>query len=145
MTRIALLAAAAALACTGPVGPFPDGHLAGHVATAPVTEWPFADARILELETSPDDAYSVNVHFVAEGPQLWVATVLGDSSGWASRLLADGRVRVRAGREVWERRALRVTDAAEIARVEALYREKYVLSPEISDDDGTLVFRLEPR
>jgi hypothetical protein len=145
VTRVALVAVVAALACTGPVGPFPDGPLAGEVVSGPVTDWPFAQERILELETNSDDPYSVNVHFVADGPLLWVATVLGDSSGWGARISADGRVRVREGRRVWERRAVRVTDAAEIARVAALYREKYVLTPEISDDEGTLVFRLDPR
>lgn len=145
MTRLALLAACAALACTGPVGPFPDGHLAGRVVTGPVGEWPFADSRILELETSEADPYSVNVHFVAEGPRLWVATVLGDTSGWARRVQGDDLVRVRSSDSVWELRAVRVTDPGEIARVDALYREKYVLSPRIAPSDGTLVFRLDPR
>ena len=145
VTRVALLAAFAALACTGPVGPFPDGHLSGQVVTAPSDGWPFADTRIVELEADPAQPHSVNVHFVTEGSHLWVATVLGDSSSWAARALADGRVRVRAGHSVYELFAVRVTDGAEIVRVAKLYREKYVISPEIDESQSTLVFRLDPR
>jgi len=144
LTRGTLLAALVALGCFGPLGPFPDGRLSGRVVTAPVDEWPCAANRVLELETDPIAPVSVNVHFVSEGSRLWVATVLGGSSDWARRALADPRVRVRLGDGVYERRAVRVTERSEIEHVAALYREKYTITPDVADD-GALVFRLEPR
>ena len=144
MSRAWLLAALLAAGCVGPVGPFAGGPLVGGVlVTAPVESWPFADERILELETDPQDPRSVNMHFVAEGPHLWVATILGESSTWAQSVLADDRVRLRVGDSIYERRAVRVTDRAEIVHVAELYRDKYVISPDVEEYESALVFRLE--
>ncbi len=145
MTRIALFAAAAALACSGPVGPFPNGRLEGVVVNGSVTYWPSESASVLELEADPADPYSVNVHFVTENGQLWVATVFGGTSTWARRVLTDGRVRVREGDSLWELRAIRVIDPSELARVNALYQRKYIFSPRLDAAESTLVFRLDPR
>ena len=145
MRRVVLCATALfAAACGGPVGPFPGGRLDGALATAPIDDWSFARNWTLSIETDPDAPRSVNVHFVTDGPRLWVATVLGGTSSWARRTLADGRVRVRISGAVYERQAVAVGDRSEIEHVAALYREKYTLTPDVTGE-GTLIFRLDPR
>jgi hypothetical protein len=144
VTRAALLAALEALACFGPLGPFPGGHLSGRVVSAPVDPWPHAGDRVLELESDPSDPDSVNVHFVSEGPRLWVGTIIFGSSLWGHRVVADPRVRVRLGDDIYELRAVRVTERSEMEHVAALYREKYTVTPDVADDGG-IIFRLEPR
>jgi len=145
-SRFAWRAACAALACFGaacfgPVGPFPGGHLDGHVAPALPASWP--SCRVLELETDPGVPRSVNMHFVSEGPHLWVATVLGGSD-WAHDAISDPNVRVRLGNEVYEVKAVHVTDRNEILHVAELYREKYVFTPNVASGKAW-VFELEPR
>jgi len=137
--------ALAALACSVPFGPFAGGHLPGPVTAGPIQDWSFATMSTLQLETRPDDPRSLNLHFVEEGPRLWTATILGDASEWARDVLADGRVRVRVGDRIYERQAVRVSDAAEIQRVADLYREKYTVVFDVAARDTTLVFRLDPR
>jgi hypothetical protein len=127
------------------VGPFPDGRIRGRLEPAPADAWPFAAERVLALEADPADPYSVNLHFVCEGPRLWVATVLGESSSWARRVLVDPRVRVSGDDRIYERTAVRVTDRAEIEHVAKLYIDKYVISPDVSEWENALVFRLEAR
>jgi hypothetical protein len=145
VTRAARLAVLLLVACGGgPLGPFHDGRLSGEPASAPVADWSFANERsTLALEIDPDAPYSVNVYFVAEGPNLWTATILRGASEWAARLAADGRARVRVGAVIYPCRAVRVSDAAEADHVAALYRAKYAITPDVGSDSRAIVFRLE--
>ncbi|HKC51835.1 MAG TPA: nitroreductase/quinone reductase family protein [Myxococcota bacterium] len=146
MTRASLVAAALWLAaCGGPIGWIHDGRLDGQVVSAPVDDWSFTrDVQTVQLETSPNDPYSVNVWCVAKGANLWV-TAGSHTSTWAKNLLADPRLRVRVGDKLYERLALQVTDAAEVELVLSLYEEKYDYERDPNGAFGPLQFRLDPR
>ena len=148
MSRAAVVAAALCLAACGafgPIGWMHGGKLDGEAVAAPVDDWSFTrDVQKIQLETDPDDPYSVNVWCDAKGPNLWV-TAGSHSSTWAQNLLADPRVRVRVGDELYERRAVRVTDAAEVELVLSLYEEKYHYERNPNGAFGPLQFRLDPR
>lgn len=150
MTRAVLLSAAAALclvACgaVGPLGWMPGGRLDGETVTAPVDDWSFThDVKKVQVETNPDDPYSVNVWCVAKGPNLWV-TAGSHSSEWAKKALGDPRVRVRVGDKLYERRAVPVTDPAEVELVLSLYEEKYDWERNPNGVLGPTQFRLDPR
>ena len=150
MTRsLALIALASiSLACR-PLGPIPGGRLSGEVVSSPVEDWSFASAvETIQLETRPDDPYSVNIWFVSEGRRIWVASGGGDKSKWAQNLSADPRARLRINGKVYERTAVRADEQAEQDEVLVLYQTKYTSvprSPVAKDDDKAVVFRMDPR
>ncbi len=147
MRRALALAAlsACALAC-GPIGPIPGGRLSGVLVSTPVEDWAFASkAETIQLETRPDDPYSVNVWFVSQGPRLWVASGGGETSGWARNAIADPRVRLRIDGKLFERRAVRVGEQAEIDEALVLYQTKYDYQRDADDESAAVLFRMDPR
>ncbi len=147
MTRFLALAAlaTACLACR-PLGPIPGGRLSGEVVSTPVSDWSFAGAvETIQLETRPDDPYSVNIWFVSQGSRLWVASGGSDKSRWAQNLVADPRVRLRIDGRVYERNALRVSDQAEIDAVVVLYQTKYEYERDPEAEGESVLFRMDPR
>jgi hypothetical protein len=129
-----------------PVRRTASGRLSGKVVTAPVDDWAFASGEeTLQLETRPDDPYSVNVWFVASGPRLWVACVGGDTSGWGENMIADPRVRLRIDGKLYERKAVRVTEQSEIDEVVVLYKTKYDYKRDAEDEGKAVLFRMDPR
>ena len=142
-----LLAAAAALslaACGGPLGMIHGGRLDGSLVTAPVADWSFTDSvQKIQLETAPDDPYSVNVWCVAKDDHLWI-TAGSHTNTWAQNLIKDPRVRVRVGDQLYERRAVRVTDPLEAKLVVSLYERKYHYERDENGAFGPMQFRLDP-
>lgn len=82
-----------ASACGGPFLMFPGGQLSGTVVEAPVDDWSFVDARFVDLETRPDDPYSVELNYVVKDGKLYVDPAEGRA--WLEHIRADPRVRVR--------------------------------------------------
>jgi len=144
LKRLALVLAALALACGGPLGWMPGGKLDGEPVDTPIGDWSFASkTEKLQLESDPADPYSVNIWFVTEGDKLWVFAGGGESSTWAKHLLADPHAIVRIDGKLYPRKAARVTDTAEIAHVEQLYLAKYDYTRDPNGVFGPVVFRLE--
>jgi len=146
--RTAVVAAAlllAMLACSGPLGPVAGGRLAGDVVSPPPADWSFTrEVMIVQLETRPDDPYSVNVGCIDHGGAVYVGSAEPEDSRWVANLVADPRVRLRVDGRLYALRAVRVTDPAEWAEAGRKLFEKYDLSVEPGHDPGWL-FRLEPR
>ncbi|MGH7289964.1 MAG: nitroreductase/quinone reductase family protein [Myxococcota bacterium] len=141
----ASLVAFALLAC-GPHGPLPGGRLSGEVAAAPVDDWAFAQkVETIAIETRPDDPYSVNVWFVSQGPRLWVAAAGGVESKWAKNLTADPRVCLSIDGKLYERKAVRVTEQAELDEALVLYQTKYDYQRDPKDEGKAVLFRMDPR
>jgi hypothetical protein len=138
------LALGVLLAC-GPVGPLPGGRLSG-TPTAPPADWSAVDtAGNVQLETRPEDPYSVNIWGVGVGRQYFVASGEGGESRWAQHIGADPRVRLRIGDALYELRASRIEEEAEIERaIEALER-KYDAEIDAERRARGWLFRLEPR
>ena len=145
-----LMLGAAILAC-GPLGPFPGGRLSGESGPAQVNDWSFANEEVAQLETRPDDPHSVNTWFVGVDDRLYVPTsmILGpkdpEARAWVKQVLADSRVRIRLGEQVFRRRAVRVEGAAEYDIVRSALETKYQLDPTERDPERTIwIFRLDP-
>ena len=81
------------LGCGGPMLVFPGGTLAGSVATAPVDDWTFLTASFVDLETRPENPYSVELNYVVKDGQLYIDPMEGKR--WLDFLREDPRVRVR--------------------------------------------------
>jgi len=134
-----------ALAC-GPIGPIPGGRLSGEVVSTPVDDWSFvASVETIQVETRPDDPYSVNTWFVSEGARLWVASGGGEKSRWAKNLAADPRARLRIDGKLYERKAVRASEQAELDTILALYQTKYKYERDPKDEGKAVVFRFDPR
>jgi hypothetical protein len=135
---------AAATAC-GPTFFMHGGRLDGESVAAPVDDWSFTDSvRRIQVETNPNDPYSVNAWCVAQGPHLWITAGGGEGSTWGKNLLDDARLRIRVQQKLYERRAVRVSDPGEIALVRGLYAAKYHPLFDLTQREHAIFFRLDP-
>jgi len=121
------LALAVGSGCGGPLLVFPGGELSGEVATEPVTDWSFVTDRFVDLETRPDDPYSVELNFFVRDGQLFLDPAEGRT--WLDHIRADPRVRVRFGTTIYPVKAVLVGAPGE---VEGFDRDRFV-------------YRLDPR
>ena len=134
-------------ALTGCAEPFivmAGGELTGEVADPPVDWTEVSDEEIIQLETQPDDPYSVNIWMVGAGPDLYVATG-DDPTNWTEHIDENSDVRVRIRGIIYELEATRVDDVEEKTRIGMEYVEKY----DVDDDDNWVengqLFRLDRR
>lgn len=148
---VAVVLALFAVAC-GPSGPLPGGPLTGTVHEGPVSDWSFSDRiQEAELETNPGDPYSVTVWCAQQGGALYVPTSLkrGDEHPgerqWVRNVTMDPKVRVKLGDTIYERRAVRVSEPAELEAVRAAFAKKYALDTgDLDPGREVWIFRLDP-
>ncbi len=127
--RVFLVIAALALSlgCGGPFFVIPGGELSGEVVTVPVTDWSFATDTFVDLETRPDDPYSVELNYFVKEGQLYIDPAEGRS--WLEYIRADPRVRVRFGKKIYPLTAVLVGRPGEL---EGFDQDRYI-------------YRLDPR
>ncbi len=133
-----------ALGCD-PISMLPGGALSGTVKPTPV-DWSSTDSvEIVQLETRPEDPYSVNVWGVAARGAFYVASGRGESNAWARHISEDPRVRLRVNDALYELRAVRTEDPSEReAFLEAAHR-KYDFEVDEEQQTQAILFRLVPR
>lgn len=98
--------------CGGPVLMIPGGALSGEVVTTPVEDWSFVDSTFLDLETRPDDPYSVELNYFVVDGQLYIDPAEGRE--WFEHLRADPLVRVRFDGKIYPLRAVLVGQPGEL-------------------------------
>lgn len=159
----ALALAGVAIYFSGAIQPTPEGRpglrLTGEVVREPVSDWGFSDAdALVELESRAPWglAHSVTVVCATTGAQLYVPSVYREGGGWPEarrwnrNVVADPRVRIRIGDELYERRAVLVTDEAERDAAFAAFAAKYDAWAEwraqpASERPSIAFVRLDPR
>ena len=120
----------------GPCGPITGGRIAGELATELVNDWTFTDdISTIQIETRPDDPYSVTTWCFTDGPHLYIPSRGAPTKPWVKNVLADPRVRLRIGGKVYAMRATRVTDDGQRGKLIALLKKKYVTARWGMDDD----------
>jgi hypothetical protein len=140
--RIAALLCLTLTACE-PLVMIPGGELSGREQPVPAS-WDFAtDVDTFQLETTPEDPYSVNVWGIAVGADFYVAGT--SDRGWVERLSADPRVRLRVGENLYPLRAFPVADADSITRFVAEVKRKYDMDLDPAQQKDAVLFRLEAR
>jgi hypothetical protein len=132
------------LVACDPLVMIPGGELSG--VTQPVPEdWSFTDQiETIQLETRPDDPYSVNIWGVGVEGEFFVASGKADNA-WAAHIAADDRVRLRVDETIYEMRAERDDTAEAKERFLAAAKAKYDFEPEPDQASEAILFRLVAR
>ncbi len=115
LSRAALLIAllvTSALACGGPRLIFPGGELSGEVVSEPVHDWSFLTELFIDLETRPDDPYSVQLNYFVRDGRLYIDPAEGRR--WLEHIRADPRVRARFSAKIYPLRAVLVGRPGEL-------------------------------
>ena len=123
---VALACIAALSACGEPFSTIPGGELAGQ-ALEPPPEWHDVPDTI-QLETRPQDPYSINIWSVGLGSDLYVATG-GDGTFWTGHIASDNSVRVRLRDQIYALKATHVSEPVERNRVAQAFADKYEVDP----------------
>lgn len=144
-TGLLLIACFASLSgCAEPFIVLAGGELTGEVADPPVDWSQFDEEEIIQLETQPDDPYSINIWMVGAGPDLYIATG-DDPTNWTEHIDRNPDVRVRIRGTLYELEATRVTDREEKLRIGMEYVRKF----DVDEDDNWVqngqLFRLDRR
>ena len=142
----ALVAAALLLLATvgcGPVVMIPGGALDGEDTTPPA-DWAFTDAvDTVQLETRPDDPYSVNIWCVAADGRLFVAG--SRESTWTQNVAADPLVKLRVDGKLYALRAREATTDADVEAFVTAAAAKYGFEMEPGQREESILFELSPR
>lgn len=142
---LALVLALVCLAgCSEPFIVFSGGRLSGEEATPPEDWSALADEETFQVETRPNDPYSVNIWAVGIGRDVYIGTG-PDGTRWSSYIDADPRVRLRVGTTVYPLLAHPVTDTAERRAVARRYADKYGMDQDENWLEDALVYRLDRR
>lgn len=123
----ALLAAVAISGCGGPFFVIPGGELSGEVVTEPVDDWSFVDSAFVDLETRPEDPYSVELNYFVVDGKLYIDPAEGRE--WFDHLRGNPLVRVRFAGKIYPLRAVLVGEPGEVEGFDA----------------DRFVYRLDPR
>lgn len=145
MTRILILLSALILVSCEPMGPLPGGQLSGEVKAIPDNWSAYREVEILQLETRPDNPYSLNIWGVGLGKDYYVASGGGGESSWVDHIIDNPEVRLRIDNNIFELKAVRVTDEEELGLVLKRYKEKYDMEAQGEDAAQAWLFRLDRR
>ena len=120
--------------------PFSGGALKGEERAA-MEDWSsVADVSIIQLETNPNEPYSVNLWMIADGADLLVYG--GDSHAqWAQNIDADPAVRVKIGDYVYPLQGKRETDEAAFRAFVVMWDNKYGSDRSDSTAADTYLYR----
>jgi hypothetical protein len=132
-----------ALAC-GPTLLLPGGELDGTRASVP-SDWSSTDeVSTIQLETNPEDPYSVNIWAVGIEDRLYVHAGANRAT-WVEYMESDPDVRVRIDETIYELVATRVEDQAEFDAFADAYDAKYGVRPRNENVEEVYLFHLRAR
>lgn len=143
---LAVVGLAAYLLRSDPWGPIAGKRLSGTEAPWPASWDALKDIPLAAVEVRPDDPHSVTTLWFVHDGHLYVPASEGSTKQWTKMALADPRVRVKIGENIYLGRALRDTSPAETFFESLL--EKYPQLAEQADEgapEDLWFFRIEPR
>ena len=141
---LAVLALLVGLGCNGPIVLIPGGELDGEVAPVPADWAMVGDYGTCQLETRPEDPYSVNIAYTVVDGQLYINA--GDTeTRWVQNIDLDPRVRLRVDGVLYELRAERVTDPTEIAKFGKAWTDQSFFRRDPAELSPVWVYRLVER
>lgn len=128
----------------GPLVILPGGALTGDLTETP-KDWAFTDSVVtVQLETNPDDPYSVNVWGVASGDAFYIGA--GDEGNkWVEHIRANPLVKLRVGQQLYELEAEETESEADRNAFIAGIKRKYDFEPAPEQQEKSVLFKLGPR
>ena len=148
ITRVAaaLLLLLGLAACNGPTGLMAGGSLDGSGTTSETpSDWAFAgDSGLCQLETDPQEPYSVNLAYTVMGGRLFV-NAGGTETRWARNIAADPRVRLVLDGRLYELRADRVVDRLQIEAFAEAWTGQSFFRRDPRDYEEVWIFELTKR
>lgn len=135
---------AAASGCNGPIGLLPGGELEGEAKPAP-SDWAFAgDYGTVQLETRPEEPYSVNIAYTVLDGRLYINA--GDTeTRWVKNLTVNSEVRLRMDGSLYDLRAERITDSPEIVAFAKAWTSQSMFRRDPTELEEVWLYRLAPR
>lgn len=141
MTLVVLLLA---VGCNGPLPFMSGGSLAGEEQPVP-QEWALdKDFGFAQLETRPEDPYSVNVAYTLMTGHLYINA--GDTERrWVKHMEANPLVRLRISKVIYPLRAERVIDPDEISRFGKVWVSQSMFYRDPDELGEVWIYRLTAR
>jgi hypothetical protein len=140
----ALVLLASIAGCDRPLVLLPGGTLEGQTVSVP-DSWEFTDTvKTVQLETNPEDPYSVNIWVIALDEHLYVHAG-ANRAAWVEHLEANPHARLRVDDSIYELSASRVKAQEEFDRFSDAYEHKYDRRPRNEDVTAAYLFRLGKR
>lgn len=132
------------LVACDPLVMIPGGELSGETRSVP-DDWSFSDAvETVQLETRPEDPYSVNIWGVGVEGDFYIASGKPDNA-WAGHIAVDDRVRLRIDETIYEMRAERDDTPEARERFLSAAKVKYDFEPDSEEASDAILFRLVAR
>jgi hypothetical protein len=130
--------------CNGPLPFMSGGALSGDERPAP-EEWALdEDFATVQLETRPEDPYSVNISYTQIAGRLYINA--GDTEKkWVTHMEVNPLVRLRTGDVIYLARAERVVDPAEVSEFGDAWVSHSMFLRDPDDLEEVWVYRLVPR
>lgn len=131
-------------ACEGPFIFAAGGALSGAVTQAP-DRWQLeADSAVAQLETRPEEPYSINFTYVQLDGRFYVYA--GDTrTNWVKHIEQNPLVRVRVQDTIYPARAVRVVSDEELSEFAAVWANLSVFQRDPMNFDEVWLYRLEAR
>jgi len=127
----------------GPLGPIPGGAFSGPVSPNP-PDWSQI-GEVIELEIRPENPWSLTVWGVEIDGELYVPHASGPLRRWVPVALADPRVRVRTGGQIYEGRIEKLEPGPLRTRALTAVAQKYGFDTDGEDDGSVWIFHIAPR
>jgi hypothetical protein len=130
--------------CSGPLPFMSGGQLDGEERPAP-GDWTLEeDFGLGQLETRPDDPYSVNIAYTIVEGQLYINA--GDTeTEWVKHMDANPLVRLRISDALYPLRAERVQDPSEISAFGKVWVDQSVFHRDPDGLDEVWIYRMVAR
>jgi len=136
LTSITLLSACSAYI------PLGSGALSGTVTPTPENWTSLNEVKIIQVETLPEDPYSVNLWVVGIGSALYIHSG-NKRTKWVEHIQTNPNVRLKNSEKIYELKASQVTSADEYAKFSEVYAAKYGNPPRNDNIAEVYIYRLE--
>ena len=131
-------------ACNEPFILAAGGTLKGSVAEVPSTWELDKDSALAQLETQPNDPYSINFTYVQLDGRIY-AYAGGTRTNWVKHIEKNPLVRVRLQNKIYAARAIRVTSSKELTEFASVWTGLSMFQRDPMQFDEVWLYRLEAR
>ena len=131
-------------ACDGPFIFMAGGALSGTISEVPASWQLDKESALAQLETRPDDPYSINLAYVQLDGEFYFYA--GDiRTNWVKHIEQNPHVRIRVGEMIYPGHAVRVTSDHEISGFADIWVTGSMFQRDPRNFEEVWLYRLEAR